>query len=536
MNIDHARAGTASRPLPTPGPTSAWDKELLDGRPLRVLPRPHYRLEGEALYFMASTRPHCNLSASELAVWQAIQSPVTLQELHQRFPENAAEVVHTLWHRELCEFVETTFAPGRRRVLVIEPHPDDAALSIAGVMWSRRHECEFTLATMAGRSNYTSYYNLEREYFDIERVAALRRQESQLFVSMLGGRHVDIGRTDAALRYRDNVNWSLDYFRRTKMAIAVATSRTADPVERSKWSQDVQSLLASTPSDEVWFPLGAPHSDHVLTMNACLAALVSNPRLVEGREIKIFQDVPYAARTPDFSEEMLSTLAGVGVKMDPESVPIADVFEQKLRLVSVYASQFKIRAMRDDIEASAGAHGPGSALSELLWTVRELPSRVDEGGIVPASIDKQEQERAAQRWLARNRDARRVRVLLLLPTGRWASDLSRLRQAFPKARFEIFASPAAASEVRESPSGDVDLVPVGEGTRAWALLALKLVVAKPVPTLFHVGDKRLQAARGLSRLWPLSDTVVVSSMNRLMRVVERGSLATSEQASESAAT
>ncbi len=486
----------------------------------RVLRRPHYRLQGHELFFMASTRPHCRLSAPEFAIWLAIANAISVDALRERFPADADEVIRSFWRRELCELVERDFAPARRRVLVIEPHPDDAALSIAGTMWLRRHDCEFIVATLAGRSNYTSYYNLERDYFDVERVAALRREESQMFTRMLGGRHVDIGRTDAALRYRDTAPWSLDYFRRNRMVIAAATARTADARERARWVQEVQKLLADTPSDEVWIPLGAPHADHVLTTNACLAAFVSAPSLVAGRLIKVYQDVPYAARTPYFSGEMLATLARAGVELDPETIAIDAAFESKLRLVSVYASQFKIAAMREDIEASALAKGSAAVRSEQFWTVRALPKRIDADGIFPASADKEAQEQSSEAWLAKHRQTRRVRVLLLLPTGRWASDLECLREAMPDASFEVFAAPAAAVEVADAPSDRVELRRVAAGTWAWALLALQLAVARPMPTLFLAGDERHGAARALSRLWPLSDTLAVASMNRVMRAIE----------------
>lgn len=440
-----------------------------------------------------------------------------MDALREIFAEEAIEAFRC---RDLCELVELEFSPARRRVLVIEPHPDDAALSLAGTMWLRRHQCEFVVATLAGRSNYTSYYDLGRDFFDVDRIAGLRRQESELFARMLGGRHIDIGRTDAALRYRDRP-WSLDYFRSNRVAISAATSRTADRDERAAWTLAVETLLATTASEEVWIPLGAPHADHVLTINACLAAFVSSPALIAGRVLRIYLDVPYAARTPYFSGEMLSALAQAGVKLEAESSPIGAAFEQKLRLVSIYASQFKIDAMRKDIEASARAGESARVPTERLWRISELPTRIDPAGIFPESADKRRQEQAAEKWLTRNRAARRVRLLLLIPTGRWASDLARLREVLPDARFEVIASPAAWAEVSEAPCEAVELRQAGKGTQAWALLALRLAAAIPAPTIFHVGERRSREAGWLARLWPLSDTLVVTSMNRVMRAVER---------------
>ena len=101
---------------------------LMGAGSARVVRRPHYRLDGSALFFMASKRPHCQLSPLELDIWRAAEQPVTLSALRERFSAGADEVVKEFWRRELCEVVEDDFARARRRVLVIEPHPDDAAL------------------------------------------------------------------------------------------------------------------------------------------------------------------------------------------------------------------------------------------------------------------------------------------------------------------------------------------------------------------------------------------------------------------------
>ena len=486
-----------------------------------VVPRPHFSLRGSQIFFLASKRPYCELSSAEIGVWKAVDSEPTLASLRERFAGVDATVAE-FNRRGLCELVETPFPAGRRRILVIEPHADDAALSLAGTMWLRRRECEFTVATVASRSNYTSYYDLARDFFDVEHVSRLRSDESELFARMLGGRHIDLGRTDAALRYRESP-WSLDYFRGNRVAISAATSRIAEHEERAGATLAIQALLAATPCEEVWIPLGAPHADHLLTTQACLAALVATPSLVAGRVVKVYQDVPYAARTPHFSGEMLEAFAQAGVLLEAETVPIADAWEQKLRLVSIYASQFKIESMRDDIAASALRPGSGDVPIERLWAVRGMPDKIVDGGLAPESRQRHEQERMAGAWLKKHGKARRVRILLLLPTGRWAHDLARLRAAMPDARFEVIAASAASAEVAECMSPGVDVREVAGGMRAWTQLALQLAVAKPMPTVFHAGEKRLTHAGWMARLWPLSDTLVVGSMDRLMRALDRRS-------------
>lgn len=484
-----------------------------------LLLRPHFRLEGSALFFMASKRPYRLLSSDEIDIWDAIEQPVAIGLLRDQFPERADEVIRDFWRSELCELVEPPFPEVRRRILVIEPHADDAALSLGGVMWLRRRECDFIVATMASRTNFTSYYYTGRHYFDVGRVMEIRRGESNLFARMIGGSHVAAGLTDAALRYRDT-DWSLDFFNHHRLSIAAATARSANKEEQERWTEAVRRLLVQTPSHEVWIPLGGPHTDHQMTVNACLAAFVSDPSLVTGRVVRVYQEVPYAAQFPGYTGEMLAALRRTGAELEPETIPIGEVFDQKLRLVSVYSSQFKMHKMRSGIEASALVHGSGEH-SELLWTVRRMPERIDPSGIFPESTAEQKQEEAAAAWVLQNRNAEKVRVLLLVPTGRWAGDLELLCEAFPQARFEVFVAPAAAAEVTDAESDRVEVQNVGTGAVLWGLLSLRLAAARPMPTLFHVGERRLREAEWLSKLWVQSDSLVVASMNPVVRALSR---------------
>lgn len=484
---------------------------------LLVLHRPHFHLKGDVLFFMVSQRPSRVLTDVEMEIWGAIQRPVAMDELRKRFPGRADDVIQEFWRSELCELVEPVFREARRRVVVIEPHADDAALSVGGVMWLRRHECMFIVATMASRSNFTSYYNLGRDYFNVRQVMEVRRKESELFTRMIGGIHWEAGLTDVVLRYRDT-DWSLDFFQRRRISIAVATSRSASGPERERWTKAVHHLLAEIPSDEVWIPLGGPHTDHVLTMNACLAAFASYPQLIGDRVIRVYQDVPYAARFPNFTDEMVLALRQAGVEMEAEVIPIGDAFDQKLRLVSLYASQFKMQAMREDIETNARTHESVQGHAELLWTVHAMPNWIDPLGIVPESATERKQEAAAAAWISKNQEADRIRILLLVPTGRWADDLELLCEVFPRARFEVFVAPDAVTEVADADSNRVEVREVEAGSMAWGLLSLWLAGARSMPTLFHAGERRLREAKCLSKLWVGSDTLVVASMNRVVRV------------------
>jgi hypothetical protein len=204
--------------------------------------------------------------------------------------------------------------------------------------------------------------------------------------------------------------------------------------------------------------------------------------------------------------------------LEEEVVRIDAACDQKRRLASIYDSQ-DIEEMRADTEASALMRG-SVGRSELLWTLKALPERIDPSGIVSAAIAGQ-QEGAVAAWLSKNQEEERLRVLLSMPTGRWAADLEALCVAFPRAKFEVYVAPAAEAEVDDAPSDRVEVRKVASGALAWLLLSLQFFMAmKPLPTLFHAGDRRLRQARILSRLWPGSDTLIVASMDPLVRALQ----------------
>jgi LmbE family N-acetylglucosaminyl deacetylase len=498
--------GDADRPRIDPAPEPAS----------RIVARPHWRLVDDGLVFLCSRRPHRLLSAEEAALWQAIRNSPTLAELRQQFGSAVGEKLVD-WHAAgLCEFIESQFRANRRRILVIEPHADDAALSVGGTLWQWRHDFEFTVATMASRSNFTSYYYLDRPYFSIETVGAIRSAESELFSRLIGGRQIDVGLTDAALRYHDT-DWSHAFFRAHRGAIAAATARQANAAERRRWADAARALLALPGFEEVWIPQGSPHGDHRLASEACLAALVDKPALLAGRRLRVYQDVPYAARYPAYSAQATVGLHRAGFSPVAETSAIGEALLAKLRLVSVYASQFKMAAMADDILASA-REGKDSGPVERFWTLRSLPAAQSNwqdhlaGDAGPRG--------PARDWFRRNTGCAALRILLLVPTGAWQEDLERLRSAFPRARFTVHAAPAAIAEVRAAEAGlnaaaRPAVETVGAGQRAWIALALRLALASPAPTLFVVGDRRRREAGWLAGLWPRSDTLVVASIDEL---------------------
>jgi LmbE family N-acetylglucosaminyl deacetylase len=480
-----------------------------------VLRLPHFHLTNDDLFFLISRRPHARLSRLEADVWNALEQGPSLEELRRRFSEKADDVVHRFKELGVCELAESDYPTGRRLVLVVEPHSDDAVLSIGGTMWARRHECEFVVATVGSRSNFTSYYMLGRDYFDVDAISSLRAAEAELFVRLIGGQYRALGRSDAPLRYHGG-NWSLDWFRRHNSSVAVFISRQASEKELSDWVEVIRDLILNENADQIWIPLGCCHTDHQLTRNACLLALSQNGSLVGHLPACFYQDVPYDIRFPGVAASVVGVLERAGAKMAREVVPIASAFEDKLRLVSLYASQFKLEAMRPDIEASARRAGGAEGMAEVFWRIDRLPNAVE-----PLAFysDQQGLRRARERlrpWVQRHRNAPRIRLLLRSPPGGWADDADFLLRAFPEATFDVYASPGAAAEVSDYECPRIRLHPVGARSVNWVRLGLRMLASAPVPTVLVASKKRFRQAGWLSSLWLGSDTAVVPTMDYLM--------------------
>lgn len=503
-------------PSPAPSPTATLSADDV------VLRRPHFVRRGEALFFLDSRRPYETLTVADADLWDALEGGPSVAALRARFGAGVEEGLRRLLGAAACDLA-SRHPEERRRVAVIEPHIDDAALSVGGAIWQLRDQCEFTIITLASRSNYTSYFDLGRSYFEVERVSALRKAEAELFARLTGGQHVALGHKEATLRYRDG-DWTLEWFRRHRYSVSAFIGHRSGDAELRRWTDAIRTALRDVRADELWMPLGVgAHTDHELTRNACLGALLEEPALAAGRELRLYQEVPYAAHDLGYTPRLVRALELAGASLVPAPSSIDGSFDAKLRLLTVFGSQFKLEALRPAIEACARLASGGAGRSELLWRLDRLPRTLDPLSLyVDADLIEDATSRLS-RWRQRHGQAPRMRLLLLAPPGRWAEDLEFLLGAFPDASFDVYATAASEAEVADHPSPRVNLRRVASGRWAWAMLSLQLAVSQPVPTAFLAGPRRLGLARRLARLWPMSDPVVLPSLGHFVTALRRAS-------------
>jgi LmbE family N-acetylglucosaminyl deacetylase len=493
---------------------------LLDLSPEMVpIRRPHFELRGRELFFLISRRAYVTLDEPEAALWGLIDGAASVARLSARL-QNAEALLRRLWTMGVCELAQARFPPDRKQVLVIEPHMDDAVLSVGGLLWQQREQREFTLLSLAGRSNYTSYYDLEREYFDVDAVSALRRAETELVMRLLGGRHVALELPEAPLRCRPGT-WTRAWYESHRKLIDAYVMHAPLREEVDVWSRAIEDRIASSDAEEIWLPLGVgSHADHELTRNACLAALSRMPGIEQRRALVFYQDVPYATEFPAHTDAITSAFAAAGGRLQPIAHDIGALLEAKLRLVSIYGSQFKREFMAPRVEEAAARVGAeAGGRHELCFAVSELPRAL------PAFVTYSGRARVERlldplaTWCRRHREASRLRVLSIEPVARW-EDVAVLLDFFPRAAVELHAPAVYAADGPRSTSSRVDLRTTSGTRPAWLARLARLVFSRPRPTLVLPGwgwDAWLPFAR--AAFYP-SDPFFLTQMNDLALALE----------------
>ena len=491
--------------------------------PLR---RPHFELRDDRLFFLLSRRPYAQLDEQDRALWNRIDGATSLAELRRTFPDVEARLqqLHAL---QSASSRPLDSPPNRRRVLVIEPHMDDAVLSVGGTMWAMRDQCDFTVATIASQSNFTSYFAppLDREFFDVATVSALRKAESRLVMRLLGGRHVALDLPEAPLRFRAG-NWTLDWYRRHQKQVDAFIMHAATDAEIETWTDAILPLLEDGNTDEIWLPLGVgSHADHELARNACLRALNrvgGGPRLRAA--LYFYQEVPYATQFPAHTPAIVDAITAAGGKLELQTTDVSGSFADKLRLVSVFGSQFKPSYMSPRVEDAArraSPSGDGGGLCEVRFQVTALPGPVDPAAVYSGRDAVERVETRLAPWYARHRDALRIRILSPVPVSRWKDDFASLLEAFPQATFEVHVSEEYADETHALVSPRIDVRPVLGREVAWLARLVAIALSRPRPTILLTGEGLRGFADVATRIFVLSDALAITRMNHFVLALRR---------------
>lgn len=491
---------------------------FLPGQHLRVMP--HYQLSGPALRFLTSRRAALSLSPDEVAIWKDLADTSNVAELARRHGDPFYAFAARLVDSGVAIVIDPKPDTPRRKVLVVEPHSDDAALSVGATMFKMRQEVEFTLLTACSLSNYTSNWHMGREYFSVSDVTALRTAESVLFMACLNGRHHALGLQEAPLRYRQG-KWSLEWFNRHRVSISANNNHRVSEDELVAMTEALRPIIRDSKYDAVWIPLGVgTHSDHEMVRNACLRVIASTPTSFHVTKWMAYQDVPYDSNYPAHTGRVISALRKSGGELVHRPQLISAEMSQKKKLLGIFASQFKVHIIEKGVDssASAGAANPGE-LKEHLWSIESLPTDLPEQDMYLDAEQVAEAAMRMQRSKLHESMSRGLQLILVVPPGRWRLDYSRLAARFPKVVVDVFAFPASWAEFEENIDPRVAVRRLRKGILGWAKLFLLALRHPTRPLVMVSGIHRKRLAGRFRVMFPLAPYLVVESFDHFSQAL-----------------
>lgn len=444
--------------------------------------RPHNNRRDNHVHFMISRRPMLELSPEDVSFYDSIDGHKTVGELEQTYPQACQRLLQ--WHDAFAlELIPPTDHVMSPHIVVIEPHMDDAVLSAGGRLLHRRGASRITTLSVVKWSNYTSYLALGREFLDIQEVTQLRLREAELVAKMLGAGAEHLDWRDAQLRFWPVERWSRATIERFSQDPAAFITFPPSPKDIGSLAENLARILIRLQPDELWIPMGIGyHVDHRMTRSACLRMLADAHGQLGHVPVCMYEDVPYALTPTDVvrldswhTRRLLEAgLASHNVRLRRSSEDITDVFKEKLRLVSIYASQFKVSYMEPRVrkvaEREAGGAGRLAEAFHYLEGKRNPPLESSLSPIAPALSSLKIKASS----LLRERTKIRRLTVMVLPTGslgRWKANSETLAAAFPNARFSVYAPETVAWQAEAGGSKQANVRIVRRG-RLGCLMAV----------------------------------------------------------------
>jgi LmbE family N-acetylglucosaminyl deacetylase len=313
--------------------------------------RPHYHLRGHDLFFLASQRPLKRFCSHEKLFFEQLKNTPTglpYCEIAAKNHSTLAAWVDEGWADILTPWPQTT----QHHLVVIEPHMDDAALSVGGQLLRRKGSCHITILCVFGVSNYTSYMESKRAFLDADAITQLRFEESMLAAAKLGAQFVSLGLTDAPLRMQTAPEWSQTFLADDIRASHGFISNHPVPHVVKHIAQVLAQSLKGLNPDEVWIPMGlGNHVDHRTTRAACLHMLSDMQGLKSTLKCRLYEDLPYSR--PAHALQIVNAFEAVGSPLRVIAEDISDLMTLKIETVGVFASQFKLPMMAPRLQQAA---------------------------------------------------------------------------------------------------------------------------------------------------------------------------------------
>jgi LmbE family N-acetylglucosaminyl deacetylase len=105
-------------------------------------------------------------------------------------------------------------------------------------------------------------------------------------------------------------------------------------------AEELTQCVTMLEPGELWIPMGlGEHVDHRSTRSACLLMLAEARGQFSQMPVCMYEDIRFDGNRATL---LTAALHSVNTRLTRGREDITDVFREKLRLVSVYASQFKL--------------------------------------------------------------------------------------------------------------------------------------------------------------------------------------------------
>lgn len=379
--------------------------------------RPHYVLKGNDIYFLASGRPVTHLidpEAQLVRVLAAAPSGIALSALSSEQVRHLNAIVT----HGFADVIAPLSNASKRHLVVIEPHMDDAILSVGGQLLLRSGQQRITILSVFAVSNYTSYMEMKRPFLDQQEITRLRVEESRLAAALVGAQFTSLGFLDAPLRLLPAHEWSDQGLpEQLRMTQGFLGSMPMPHMVRMV-ADGIRAALQELDPDELWIPMGLGHHvDHRTCRSACLRALLTATGKLGQLPVRLYEDLPYSQLA--HRRQLLHAFASAGARLTLQTEDISDVIEQKVHAAGAFASQFKLSAMAPRLRKAAcdvaQASGYRQAGEQSYWLARpfQIPPEIELAIDTDALSDLGTE---AQRFAARIRRHRHLNILVL-PSG-----------------------------------------------------------------------------------------------------------------------
>jgi len=257
----------------------------------RLILLPHYRIRRDKLIFL--NRETVEITDGEL---EAILSG-----------SGDAEIIGSLEQKGIVTFVPPIDTKQKIEQLVVEAHSDDAALSMGGYLLKTSGQTKTGILDVFSTCG-TNVLNIK----DPIEMTYYNNEEEKIVSAKLNAELYMLNLPESAFRYP---RWNSPF----------------DPQKDRGLVQFIKGAIMRQKQEakRIFFPLAiGDHPDHSLLFSVFLE--MERSGMLGSRDILFYEDLPYAAEHP-WTMKM---------GMTPKFIDITESIQDKIRLLSIYKSQY----------------------------------------------------------------------------------------------------------------------------------------------------------------------------------------------------